>query len=162
MGIKVKYCGITNFSDAIYASKIGVDALGFIFTESKRKVMPDKAKAIIEKLPPFVSTVGVFMNDPIEKVLNIAKSTKIDFIQLFLLYNAKSSLSVQRVFDEGMSVKAFAVKSPEYIAFLYIARIDGNVELFALYQMLVYIFQAGAANLDEFMKSDFRHGRPLV
>ncbi len=79
---KVKFCGITNIEDAMYASYLGVDAIGFIFTKSKRTIEPDEAKNIISKLPPFITTVGVFMNDPFEKIKNTANHTGVNIIQL--------------------------------------------------------------------------------
>ncbi len=62
--LKVKICGITNVADALYSVDAGVDALGFIFhRESPRYVSPSTVRRIVERLPPFVTTVGVFVNE---------------------------------------------------------------------------------------------------
>jgi phosphoribosylanthranilate isomerase len=79
---KLKICGITNEKDAIMVSNLGADAIGFVFAESKRKITPRKAKEIIEKLPPFITTVGVFMNAEADEVNKIAEYAALDAVQL--------------------------------------------------------------------------------
>lgn len=80
--MKVKICGITNLNDAIEASSLGANALGFIFAKSPRQITPQAAKEIIKQLPPFISSVGVFVNEDINKVKKIASDCKLDVIQL--------------------------------------------------------------------------------
>lgn len=61
--MKVKVCGITNYEDAAMAVDQGVDALGFnFFPRSPRYLKPADARSIIRRLPPFVATVGLFVN----------------------------------------------------------------------------------------------------
>ena len=67
--VKVKICGITNLDDALLAVDAGADALGFVFYEkSVRCINALAAAAIIAKLPPFIQTVGLFVNEDIEKL----------------------------------------------------------------------------------------------
>jgi len=81
--VKIKICGITNLDDALTAVRYGADALGFVFyPQSPRAITPDKAKGIIKRLPPFVSTVGVFVDEDIDKLIEIVKETGLGVIQL--------------------------------------------------------------------------------
>ena len=80
--VKVKICGITNYDDAAMAAGLGADALGFIFASSPRKIDTDKAMEIIKKLPPFIKSVGVFVNENIKKVIDIAEYCGLDIVQL--------------------------------------------------------------------------------
>jgi len=80
--VKVKICGITNHEDALTAAGLGVSALGFIFARSERQITPEKARDIIAKIPPFVKTVGVFVNEQHAKIKEIIHYCGLDLIQL--------------------------------------------------------------------------------
>jgi len=67
--MKIKICGITNVEDADVAVKAGADALGFVmYRKSPRWVEPAVARSIIAGLPPFMLSVGVFVNEEAERV----------------------------------------------------------------------------------------------
>ena len=70
--VKIKICGITNIEDARDAVSFGADAIGFIFADSPRSVDEKKAKSIIEETKGDVLTVGIFVNDEIDRVMAIA------------------------------------------------------------------------------------------
>lgn len=81
--VKIKVCGITNLEDALYAAKLGADALGFIFyKKSKRYIEPDEAKKIIDKLPPFITKVGVFVNENTSELIEAKRIAGFDIFQL--------------------------------------------------------------------------------
>lgn len=81
---RIKICGITDVDDARDAALLGADAIGLNFhPESPRSVTPERAMRIIDSLPPFVTSVGVFVNygDP-EALEDFASSIRLDAVQL--------------------------------------------------------------------------------
>src|SRR5271157_5459081 len=83
MAVKIKICGITQYEDAKVAVSLGADAIGFIFYQkSPRCINPLDAREIIRRLPPFVSKVGVFVDDDAATIMNIVNKTGIDTVQL--------------------------------------------------------------------------------
>ena len=82
MRAKVKFCGITNLQDAISASELGADALGFVFyPQSSRFISIKNANEIIKKLPPFVTTVGLFVNQSKSEVEEAIKGCSLNLLQ---------------------------------------------------------------------------------
>ncbi len=82
MKTKVKICGITNLKNALEASEIGVDALGFVFfKDSPRYIDPIEAGKIINLLPTFVLRVGLFVNPSENEVLSAISDSRINMIQ---------------------------------------------------------------------------------
>ena len=81
--MRVKICGITNFQDAIQAIDAGADALGFVFyQDSPRYITPANAKKIIDKLPPFVGRVGLFVNEGIDTIDTISRYCDLTLSQI--------------------------------------------------------------------------------
>ncbi|MBW2041969.1 MAG: phosphoribosylanthranilate isomerase [Deltaproteobacteria bacterium] len=80
--VRVKICGITRLEDALWAARCGVDALGFIFAQSPRRISPESARGIIDSLPPFVCSVGVFVNEARHTLADIAEFCGLQWIQL--------------------------------------------------------------------------------
>lgn len=79
--VKVKICGITNLDDALAACSCRADALGFVFARSPRRINPATAKSIIKRLPPYIITVGVFVNEDKGKVRKIAADCGLNCLQ---------------------------------------------------------------------------------
>lgn len=82
MMVKIKICGLTRMTDIQTVNECQPDYAGFVFAESRRRVTPAIAQTLIEKLSPSVKKVGVFVNEHIEKVMEIAQACDLDIIQL--------------------------------------------------------------------------------
>jgi phosphoribosylanthranilate isomerase len=99
---KVKICGITNLEDALLAVEAGADALGFVFyKKSPRFIEPQKAKEIIQKLPPFIERVGLFVNANSGFVNKICLENNISLAQIHFEAN--------QTFYENLKVKHIKV-----------------------------------------------------
>jgi phosphoribosylanthranilate isomerase len=78
----VKICGITNLEDALVAIDAGAEALGFVFhDQSSRYVRPQVAREIVSKLPEEIEKVGVFVDLPEDRAVNIFNQVKLTAIQ---------------------------------------------------------------------------------
>jgi phosphoribosylanthranilate isomerase len=80
--VRVKVCGITNFEDALMAVELGVHALGFIFAPSPRQVTPETVRKITDALPPFIQSVGVFVNEDLVTIRETKGFCRLDMVQL--------------------------------------------------------------------------------
>lgn len=81
--VRVKICGITSLDDALMAAEAGADALGFVFFEKSPRFVPVEVVAgIVAKLPPFVQTVGLFVNADRDFVNATTAHCGLDLVQL--------------------------------------------------------------------------------
>ncbi|GJL75308.1 phosphoribosylanthranilate isomerase [Nitrosomonas sp.] len=82
MTVRVKICGITRVEDVISAVKWGADAIGFVFwPKSARYVTPQQASRIAAKIPPFINTVGVYVDPEPDWVEETAAAAKLSLLQ---------------------------------------------------------------------------------
>jgi phosphoribosylanthranilate isomerase len=82
MTVRVKICGLTMLEDALVAVEAGADAVGFVlYKESPRCISVDQAQEIVRHLPPFVTTVGLFVNQPTHWVRVMAERCGVDTFQ---------------------------------------------------------------------------------
>lgn len=103
---KIKICGITNFEDAMMAVEAGADALGFVFFRgSSRFISSENAEDIICRLPPFVQTVGLFVNEELATVNRVADQCGLNLVQLHGEESPDYCAAVTR-----RIIKAFRVK----------------------------------------------------
>jgi phosphoribosylanthranilate isomerase len=79
---RAKICGITRIEDGLAAARHGADAIGLVFhARSPRNVEPDRAAAIVRALPPFVSSVALFVNPSAGEVERVARQVRPDILQ---------------------------------------------------------------------------------
>ena len=82
MRTAVKICGVTRIQDALAAAREGAHAIGFVFYRpSPRFIEPDAAAAIVRALPPFITSVGLFVEAGEEDVRAIAARSGVQLLQ---------------------------------------------------------------------------------
>ncbi|MBM7584165.1 phosphoribosylanthranilate isomerase [Bacillus pakistanensis] len=106
----VKVCGIREYEHAIAAADAGVDALGFVFAESKRKVSLKQAQSISKRLPDHVKKIGVFVNASREELAESYEFAGLDFVQL---HGNESPLFCEQL--NLPFIKAFRIKGEDDI-----------------------------------------------
>lgn len=80
--VRSKICGITRIEDALVAAEAGADAIGLVFyARSPRAVSVQQARVIIAALPPFVTTVGLFVNASRCEIGEILDAVPLDLLQ---------------------------------------------------------------------------------
>ncbi len=105
---RIKICGITNKIDAIAASKLNVDMLGFVFyKKSKRYVEPGVVFDIANELPPFIAKVGVFVDEDKNKVTETAEKALVDILQF---HGDEDPAYCAGFRDKYKVIKAFRIK----------------------------------------------------
>lgn len=111
---RVKICGITNLDDAAAAAGYGADAIGFIFWERSPRYINEKAASrILKETAPFITAVGVFVNETTDKIRAVIKETGINCVQL---HGDEPPESCEDLAADGVKViKAFRVREKKDI-----------------------------------------------
>ena len=80
--VRVKICGITRVEDALSCARLGADAIGLVFyASSPRNVTVEQARAILAALPPFITTVGLFVDAQAAEVQAVLEQLPLDVLQ---------------------------------------------------------------------------------
>jgi len=104
--VRVKIEGLRDAAQAIEVAEMGADAIGLVFAESPRQVTCEQASAVVAALPPWVATVGVFVNEPVEEINETIAATGITNVQL---HGDETPDVVGQI--DVRCIKAFRVKS---------------------------------------------------
>lgn len=100
----IKICGITNLEDALTAVNAGADALGFVFYDkSPRKIEPDIARRIIGQLPPSIETVGVMVDDSIERIRDVVQQTGLTAVQVHVGHGGSGRMQDLLVMNQNQA-----------------------------------------------------------
>ncbi|MDC0946991.1 phosphoribosylanthranilate isomerase [Nitrospinaceae bacterium] len=119
--VKVKVCGMTSLKDALVAVELGADAVGFIFyKKSLRSVTMKTVREIVLELPPFVDTVGVFVDETAEQINKIADYCNLDIIQL---HGDESPTFCKKI--RRKVIKAFRIKDMQSVKKLSSFQVSG-------------------------------------
>ncbi|WP_300726630.1 phosphoribosylanthranilate isomerase [Pseudomonas sp.] len=105
--VRSKICGITRIEDALAAVAAGADAIGFVFyAKSPRAVSAGQARAIIAALPPFVTTVGLFVNASACELNETLDAVPLDLLQFHGDETAEQCEGFHRPYIKALRVKA--------------------------------------------------------
>ena len=116
---KVKICGLTRLEDAGWANELLPDYVGFMFAESRRRVTPEAAARIAEKIDQGVKRVGVFVNPAIDEIREVLDTCPLDVLQL---HGEETPEFCEKT---GIPVwKAFRMRAPEVLTELDAYRVD--------------------------------------
>ncbi|GLX90511.1 N-(5'-phosphoribosyl)anthranilate isomerase [Pseudomonas weihenstephanensis] len=105
--VRSKICGITRIDDALAAVAAGADAIGFVFyAKSPRAVSVTQAQAIIAALPPFVTTVGLFVNASACELNETLDAVPLDLLQFHGDETPEQCEGFHRPYIKALRVKA--------------------------------------------------------
>lgn len=79
---KIKFCGIRRLEDVAYMNEFKPDFVGFVFAQSKRQISPSTARTLQKELDSEIKRVGVFVNEPMETLLQTVQNVPLHAVQL--------------------------------------------------------------------------------
>ncbi|AVX23868.1 phosphoribosylanthranilate isomerase [Pseudomonas syringae pv. aptata] len=105
--VRSKICGITRIEDALAAAEAGADAIGLVFyPKSPRAVTVLQARAIIAALPPFITTVGLFVNASRCELNETLDAVALDMLQFHGDETPEECDGYHRPYIKALRVKA--------------------------------------------------------
>lgn len=117
---KIKICGLRRIEDIEYANELHPDYVGFVFSLSKRKISCAFAKMLIGNLDPTIKSVGVFVDEKIDFVIDVATSLNLACVQLHGYENESYIKDLKKVTTAEVW-KALKIRSADDISFETVA-----------------------------------------
>jgi phosphoribosylanthranilate isomerase len=109
--VRVKVCGLREPEQAAAIARCGADAIGMVFADSPRWVSPEQARQISDALPPFVATVGVFVNASPLVMNRVADKARLQYLQL---HGEEPPELIEEL--ERPAIKAFRVRDASWLS----------------------------------------------
>ncbi len=110
---KIKLCGLMRPEDIACANRLRPDHVGFVFwPKSKRYIEKESARRLKEALDPAIKAVGVFVEERVETVADIANSGTVDAVQL---HGQEDEAYIRKLRDltSAQIIKAFKIKTKD-------------------------------------------------
>ena len=108
--VRVKIEGLLDPTTAVKIAQMGADAIGMVFAESPRRIAPELARAITDILPPWVATVGVFVNEDPDVINRVVEKSRIGYVQL---HGDEAPDVIARIC--APCIKAFRVRDEQWL-----------------------------------------------
>jgi phosphoribosylanthranilate isomerase len=129
MSVWIKICANTSLEDAQLAGQLGVDAVGFVFTPSKRRVTIEQVAAIVPHLPREVEKIGVFVDASFDEIALTASSTGLTGVQLHFNAHAGVAEMLRQRFGRDLRiVRTVHFAAGEPAPMLDAVDVDENVD----------------------------------
>jgi phosphoribosylanthranilate isomerase len=102
----IKFCGTTSLADAEASIAAGADAVGFVFTPSKRQVTTEQVRVITQHLPEEIEKIGVFCDETVENILATLKVAGLTGVQL---HGNEPAGDIARLAEERRGDRRFCI-----------------------------------------------------
>lgn len=113
--VKIKICGLKRLEDIQIVNRLKPDFVGFVFAGSKRKVDREQAAVLRKELDPEISAVGVFVNEPVEKIVRLCREGIIQIVQLHGDEESDYIAGIRKELPDIPLIKAVRVQTREQI-----------------------------------------------
>lgn len=152
---KIKICGLKRVQDIEYANQLKPDYVGFVFSSSKRMVNKETAKMLVERLDRDIKSVGVFVNEKIDFVCEIATFLDLDVVQL---HGDENEFYIERLkqIADIETWKALRVKMSEVL------NLETNADKILIEGFVKGVYGGTGVSFDWHLIENFEFKKPLI